>query len=223
MPLIISCFFLNPLRSPLQKKVGICFRDQDNSQEGHDSTEYGEEPKILLLMNKYRTTDTHRQPSAWVTKPPLHCQLGSYEGCVNMTGPITGPRSGPIAKAAVAAPILSLGKTSDITPPPTLRTADPPSPANRRRIIKVAMELASAQPIWKTTKTMLPAVIMGFRPYSSDKGAKNLKGNDEIPKSESLGGREITTDQWHIRRWTLRLRKTQESQKLCQIPPWHME
>ena len=45
---------------------------------------------------------------------------------------------------------------------------------------------------------MLPAVIMSFRPYSSDKGAKNLKGNDEITKSTNLAKREITMDQWHI-------------------------
>lgn len=74
-----------------------------------------------------------------------------------MTGPTTGPSKGPKLNAAVAPPIFSFGKASAMTPPPTERTALPPIPAKSRRTINVAMEFASAQPIWKTVKTILPA------------------------------------------------------------------
>lgn len=76
--------------------------------------------------------------------------------------------------AAVAPPIFSLGKVSEMTPPPTLRMALPPIPAKSRRTIKVPIEFAVAQPIWKTVKMILPACIIGVRPYSSDSGARNL-------------------------------------------------
>ena len=91
-----------------------------------------------------------------------------------MTGPTTGPRRGPILNAAVAAPIFSFGNASAITPPPTLRMAEPPIPAKSRSAINVPIELASAQPTWNTVKMILPAWIIGARPYNSDNGARNL-------------------------------------------------
>lgn len=64
-----------------------------------------------------------------------------------MTGPTIGPRRGPIVNAAVAAPIFSFGNASAMTPPPTLRIAEPPIPAKSRSVINVPIELDSAHPI----------------------------------------------------------------------------
>ena len=78
-------------------------------------------------------------------------------GTEYMTGPTKGPRRGPIANAAVAAPIFSFRNASAMTPPPTLRMAEPPIPAKSRSVINVAIELDSAQPIWNIVKMTLPA------------------------------------------------------------------
>jgi hypothetical protein len=100
----------------------------------------------------------HRHPIACVTNPPLTTStFHKIEGESYITGPTTGPKRGPRLNAAVAAPIFSLRNASAIIPPPILKTAEPPIPANNRKVIKVPMEFALAQPIWNMVKTILPA------------------------------------------------------------------
>ena len=60
-----------------------------------------------------------------------------------LTGPITGPKSGPIENTAIATARFWGGNMSAITPPPIATGVAPPNPASRQRK-KTDRELAEA-------------------------------------------------------------------------------
>ena len=65
------------------------------------------------------------------------------------TGPITGPRSGPILNSAMLAPLFSCGNRSEIEAPPSVIGQTPKAPMKNRKAINCAKEPATAHAIVK--------------------------------------------------------------------------
>lgn len=66
-----------------------------------------------------------------------------------MTGPSTGPKSGPIVKIAVALPFLSFGTQSAIQPLPTVTGQLPAMPASKRNTKSNGRLGAKAHPMFQ--------------------------------------------------------------------------
>jgi hypothetical protein len=66
-------------------------------------------------------------------------------------GPITGPIKGPIAQAAIAAPLFSCGKISAIDPAPIVSGQLPANPAKNRNTTRLPISGATAQAIVQIT------------------------------------------------------------------------
>lgn len=83
-----------------------------------------------------RSQKTHLQPAFCAMKPP-------------MTGPRTGPRNIPVKRIDMTAPRLAGATWSAMLAPPTFMGPAPKQPAMKRKMMKLVMLGARAQPMVK--------------------------------------------------------------------------
>jgi hypothetical protein len=103
----------------------------------------GQVLKAVRLTHMVISQYTHRQPAAVMRYPPA-------------TGPMQGPRSGPMAQAAIALPRFSTGIISAMLPLPMVIGTDPDRPMRKRKAMSIPMESESAAPTEKMANKTFP-------------------------------------------------------------------
>jgi hypothetical protein len=88
-----------------------------------------------------------------------------------LSGPIVGPKIGPIIHSAMAAPLLSAGIVSAMVPAPSAIGQDDAIPTRNRKAISAPRLFATAHAIVKITNRTLLTLYKIVRPYISESGA----------------------------------------------------